>query len=75
MQTSTDNKLLRHVTKVEVAYRKDTANLLLEQGWVLLAVGEGQEQTGPYDYTPSFAYCLGKIGSNAVSDGEQPDDC
>jgi hypothetical protein len=56
-----NNAHLQNVEKVEVAYSKEEANELIKKGWLLLAVGAGQEQTGQHDYMPTFAYCLGKV--------------
>ncbi|PPK76034.1 hypothetical protein B0F87_104124 [Methylobacter tundripaludum] len=61
MQTVPSDNLLHHVEEIETVYTKNDVNRFLKQGWVLLSVGSGQEQTGQHDYTPSFAYCLGKI--------------
>lgn len=63
MEININNPQLQNVEKVEVAYNKDAANSFLEKGWVILAIGSGQEQTGQHDYTPMFAYCLGKLKS------------
>lgn len=48
------------IIEVEVVYNKDAANRLIHEGWVLLSVGPGQEQTGAHDYMPLFGFCLGK---------------
>lgn len=61
MQITSNDNLLHNVEEVERVFTKDDANRLLKKGWVLLSVGHGQEQTGQHDYTPCFAYCLGKI--------------
>lgn len=47
-------KEVRHVYETEV-------NGLLGQGWIILAVASGQEQTGPHDYAPVFKYSMGLI--------------
>ena len=61
MQIASDESPLHNVEEVEIVFIKDDANRLLKKGWILLSVGHGQEQTGQHDYTPCFAYCLGKI--------------
>jgi len=54
-----------NVSEVHTTPSADTANRLLKEGWVLLSVATGQTQTGQHDFTPEFAYCLGKIVSPA----------
>jgi hypothetical protein len=61
MEVNINNPQLQNVEKVEVVYNKETVNRFLSEGWVILAIGTGQEQTGQHDYTPMFAYCLGKL--------------
>jgi hypothetical protein len=51
---------LHKVEEVRHVYEPQL-NELLEQGWIILAVGTGQEQTGPHDYTPVFRYSVGRI--------------
>ena len=61
MQIASDYNLLHNIEEVEIVFTKDDANQLLKEGWILLSVSHGQAQTGQHDYTPCFAYCLGKV--------------
>lgn len=61
MEMNINNHQFQNIEEVEVVYNKDAANRFLEKGWVILAIGSGQQQTGSHDYTPMFAYCLGKL--------------
>lgn len=57
---SQDTSPLHKVKEVRHVFEPQL-NPLLEQGWILLAVGTGQEQTGPQDYSPFFRYSVGRI--------------
>ena len=61
MKTLSNDNLLHQIEEVETVYSKKDANQYLKQGWKLLSVGSGQEQTGSNDYQPFFGYCLGKV--------------
>jgi hypothetical protein len=50
-----------NVSELHTTHSTETANRYLGDGWVLLSIATGQSQTGPHDYTPEFAYCLGKL--------------
>ena len=60
VQKKTQDVLL-HVTEVHTTPSTDKVNEYLKKGWVLLSIATGQTQTGQHDFTPEFAYCLGKI--------------
>lgn len=56
-----NSEILQKVKEVTQTYDKDEVNKQLKNGWVILAVATGQEQTGSNDYTPTFKYSLGRI--------------
>jgi hypothetical protein len=56
----TAENLLHQVKEIEITYSEKSVNDLLSDGWILLSVASGQEQTGSNDYTPVFKFCLGK---------------
>ena len=60
MSQEKSSELIFYVKKVQHVYRESQVNNLLKEGWILLSVASGQEQTGPNDYSPTFKYCLGK---------------
>lgn len=55
------NNLLHTIKEVCHVYQQEQVNTRLSEGWVLLAVATGQEQTGPHDYTPTFRYTVGRV--------------
>lgn len=57
-----DNQNNLHTIKeVRHVYNSDDVNELLAKGWILLAVGEGKEQTGQHNITPVFRYSVGHL--------------
>lgn len=57
--------VLVNVTEVHTTPSADKVNEHLKNGWVLLSIATGQTQTGQHDFTPEFAYCLGKIDAQS----------
>lgn len=55
--------ILVNVSEIFTTYKSDLVNQYLMDGWVLLSIATGQEQTGAHDISPSFAYTLGKLKS------------
>lgn len=61
MKITIDESLLHDITQIETVNEEDEANDLLKNGWVLLSVGKGQNQSQEEHFSPYFVYCLGKL--------------
>lgn len=61
MKNTISSNRLQDVEEIKVVRDESESNELLDQGWILLSVGNGQEQTYTHSFYPTFAYCLGKI--------------
>ena len=59
-ETKSEN-LLNQISELKVTNKEAEANDLLSQGWILLSVGKGQEQTNTHTFYPYLKFCLGKI--------------
>ena len=66
MTEKSDLDELMSTEEVRTVYSQQDANRLLDQGWTLLAVGKGQEQTGEHDIMPIFGFCLGFISDESA---------
>lgn len=52
---------LHTVKEVRRLSHEEDVNKLLDQGWVLLSVREGKEQTGQHDITPYVRFSVGRV--------------
>lgn len=53
--------VLHTVKEVRRLSHEEDVNRLLDQGWVLLSVREGKEQTGQHDITPYVRFSVGRV--------------
>lgn len=56
MNESTEYLKIKEIRETTRGFEADK---LLKEGWVLLSMAKGQEQTGPNNIVPIFKYSLG----------------